>query len=139
MGGGIVEILQRKKAYLRELTGTDMSIKTICVKNLSKPRDFTVPDDCKITDNYDDILNDKDIDMVVEVMGGTTDAKDVVFKALKQGKDVVTANKALISKYLPEIEKLLAECNKGKDRDGEVEFRYEAAVWRYPSDPLHAV
>jgi homoserine dehydrogenase len=64
---------------------------------------------------------------VVEVMGGTTDAKKVVFDALKAGKDVVTANKALIAMCLPEIEAVLNQVNKNREGD-LVEFRYEAAV-----------
>lgn len=125
VGGGIVEILQRKKDYLRQLTGHDMEIVSICVRDANKERDFALPPNCQVTENYSDILNNPDIDMVVEVMGGVTDAKDVVYTALRNGKDVVTANKALIAKYLPEIEGVLEECKKeGK----AVEFRYEAAV-----------
>lgn len=127
VGGGIVEILERKKAHLKELTGTDMTVAKICVQDASKTRDFELPPGCVITDKYEDILLDDSIDMVVEVMGGTTDAKKVVFDALKAGKDVVTANKALIAMCLPEIEAVLNKVNK--DRDGDlVEFRYEAAV-----------
>ena len=126
VGGGIVEILEKKADYLKALTGADLKIAKICVRDASKERDFTVPDGCVITDQYKDILEDDSIDMVVEVMGGTTDAKDVVYSALKNGKDVVTANKALIAKYLPEIEGLLQELNA--KRDSDLEFRYEAAV-----------
>jgi homoserine dehydrogenase len=127
VGGGIVEILETKKPYLLQLTDkTPLEIAKICVRDLQKPRDFQVPENCIVTDKYDDILQDDSIDMVIEVMGGTTDAKDVVFGALKAGKDVVTANKALIAKYLPEIEALLTKINK--DREVDVEFRYEAAV-----------
>jgi homoserine dehydrogenase len=106
----------------------ETTIKTICVRDLKKERDFVIPSGCTITDRYDDILEDESIDLVVEVMGGTTDAKDVVFKALRKRKDVVTANKALIAKHLVEIEEILAEMNQDVDRDQEVEFRYEAAV-----------
>jgi len=55
-------------------------------------------------------------------MGGTTDAKDVVVGALTNGKSVVTANKALIAKDLPEIETLLSTLESG------TQFRYQAAV-----------
>jgi homoserine dehydrogenase len=127
VGGGIVEILERKKAHLLELTGTDMTVAKICVQDASKKRDFELPPGCVITDQYADILLDDSIDMVVEVMGGTTDAKKVVFDALKAGKDVVTANKALIAKCLPEIEAVLNQVNKNREGD-LVEFRYEAAV-----------
>lgn len=122
VGGGIVEILQKKSAHFQQLTGKTINVKKVCVRDASKPRDFTLPEGCSLVTSYDDILNDDDIDIAVEVMGGTTDAKDVVFGALKNGKSVVTANKALIAKDLPEIEKLLTSL------DGNTEFRYEAAV-----------
>lgn len=126
VGGGIVEILQKKKDHLKALTGSDIEVATLCVRDLSRKRDFDIPDGCTVTDKYDDILKDESIDMVVEVMGGTDDAKNVVYDALKAGKDVVTANKALIAKHLPEIESILEQVNTG--RDDMVEFRYEAAV-----------
>eukprot|EP00980_Cylindrotheca_fusiformis_P012711 scaffold3108_cov152-Cylindrotheca_fusiformis.AAC.2 len=126
VGGGIVEILAKKNDYFEKMTGNTLNVKKICVRDASKPRDFTLPDGCSVTTEYSDILEDESIDMVVEVMGGTTDAKDVVYAALKSGKDVVTANKALIAACMPEIESLLEEVNK--DRDESVEFRYEAAV-----------
>jgi len=128
VGGGIVDILTKKSAYFTDLTGHNLEVSKICVRDASKPRDFDVPEGCTITDKYSDILEDDDIDMVVEVMGGTTDAKDVVFASLRAGKDVVTANKALIAKDLVEIESVLEEVNDGKDPSSEVEFRYEAAV-----------
>jgi homoserine dehydrogenase len=126
VGGGIVELLQTKKALWKDLTGVDLEVVKICVRDASKARDFELPAGCVITDKYSDILEDDSIDMVVEVMGGTTDAKKVIFESLKAGKDVVTANKALIAKFLPEIEKVLNQVNK--NRDDAVEFRYEAAV-----------
>ena len=126
VGGGIVEILLRKQEYLKRLTGHSLEVSKICVRDTSKERDFTVPAGCEITTNYDDILKDDDIDMVVEVMGGVDEAKDVVYGAIEGGKNVVTANKALIAKHLPDIEDLLEKTNA--NRDVPVEFRYEAAV-----------
>ena len=67
--------------------------------------------------------------MVVEVMGGTTDAKTVVYESLKAGKDVVTANKALIAACLPDIHALIQQKSQQQgDDDDAPEFRYEAAV-----------
>jgi homoserine dehydrogenase len=117
VGGGIVEILQKRKDILYQL-GCDIEIVKICVRDINKARDFTAP--CPITDKYDDILKDDSIDMVVEVMGGTTDAKTIVYESIQAGKDVVTANKALIAAYLPEIEKRV--------KNSSSEFRFEAAV-----------
>lgn len=126
VGGGIVEILGKKKEYFEQMTGSTLNVKKICVRDVSKPRDFDLPEGCSVTSEYSDILEDDSIDMVIEVMGGTTQAKDVVYASLKNGKNVVTANKALIAAYMPEIESLLEDINK--DREENVEFRYEAAV-----------
>jgi len=126
VGGGIVEILEKKKVDFEKMTGNTLKIKKLCVRDASKPRDFELPEGCSITTEYNDILEDDSIDIVVEVMGGTTKAKDVVFDSLKSGKNVVTANKALIAACLVEIESLIQEING--DREVPVEFRYEAAV-----------
>lgn len=126
VGGGIVSILTSKSSDFAKLTGDSITISKICVRDASKPRDFDIPSDCSVVTEYDEILSDDSIDMVVEVMGGTTDAKDVVFAALRAGKDVVTANKALIAADLKEIEALLEEVNENREK--KVEFRYEAAV-----------
>mmetsp|Transcript_50986 Transcript_50986/g.76395 ORF Transcript_50986/g.76395 Transcript_50986/m.76395 type:complete len:446 (-) Transcript_50986:326-1663(-) len=127
VGGGIVEIIQQKQDYFKALTSQNIEVRKICVRDASKSRDFDVPSNTEIVTSYDDILNDDDIDVVVEVMGGTTDAKDIVYTALRKGKDVVTANKALIAAYLPEINAIIEEVNAGSDGKN-VEFRYEAAV-----------
>jgi homoserine dehydrogenase len=108
------------------MTGKSLHVRKICVRDLDKFRDFNVPEGCTVTTDYDDILNDDTLDIIVEVMGGTTKARDVVTTALRKGRNVVTANKALIAAYMPEIEKLLSEVNA--ERGENVEFRFEAAV-----------
>jgi len=128
VGGGIVEIIESKREHFQQMTGKNLSVKTICVRDLDKPRDFAIPEGCKITTEFDDILGDDSLDIVVEVMGGTTLANDVVCKALESGKDVVTANKALIADKLADIEALVGKVNDGKSADDSTEFRYEAAV-----------
>jgi len=129
VGGGIVEIIEAKREHFQKMTGKNLNVKTICVRDLEKPRDFTVPEGCTITTEFDDILKDDSLDIIVEVMGGTTLANDVVRMALESGKDVVTANKALIADKLGDIESLVNKCNEGKEgTDATVEFRYEAAV-----------
>lgn len=127
VGGGIVEILAAKADKFTAITGQKIEVVKICVRDATKERDFAIPAGCEVVTDYDSILKDDSIDMVVEVMGGTTDAKDVIFSSLKAKKDVVTANKALIAACLPEIEDLLNSVN-GKDDEEDVEFRYEAAV-----------
>jgi len=126
VGGGIVEIISKKTSYFEQMTGKTIKVRKVCVRDASKARDFELPEGCTVVTDYDDILDDDDIDVAVEVMGGTTFAKDVVFSALKKGKSVVTANKALIAKDLSEIEALVSDLNEGTETP--VEFRYEAAV-----------
>ena len=109
VGGGIVEILETRREQLLAATGgVGLEVKTVVVRDASKQRDWAVPPGCAVTESFDDVLDDPEIDVVVEVMGGTTLAKDVVFRALRAKKDVVTANKALIAAGGAEVEPLLA-------------------------------
>lgn len=126
VGGGIVEILSKKADFCKQQLGVDIQFKKIVVGNPDKPRDFELPAGCELTGNVKDVTEASDIDLVVEVMGGTTLAKDVVTAALKAGKHVVTANKALIAQELPAIDALLKSVNA--DREEPVQFGFEAAV-----------
>jgi len=128
VGGGIVEILGKKSEYLQTLSGNKIVVKSICVRDLEKERDFELPEGCDIHTDPSKITDGDDIDIVVEVMGGTTLAKDVVFNSLSNGKHVVTANKALIADQLGEIETHLVKLNEGKAKEDSVQFCYEAAV-----------
>lgn len=122
VGGGVYEIISQKmKTNKFKNLGHDIIISKICVRSLEKKRDYELGSECKFVTNYDDILLDNEINCVVEVMGGVTDAKDVVFRAIKGGKHVITANKALVAKHLEEIKLLLKE-------NSSVQFCYEAAV-----------
>jgi homoserine dehydrogenase len=118
VGGGVYEIIMNlaNKAGRRPCV-----ITKICVRDMTKPRSFVVdPTRTELVTNVDSILLDDSIELVVEVMGGTGLAKTVVESALKKGKSVVTANKALIADHLDEIHQLTRE------NDGS--FAFEAAV-----------
>ncbi|CAM9516860.1 unnamed protein product [Pylaiella littoralis] len=121
VGGGVYEIMQQTKKEMFESSGVDVTIAKICVRDLNKKRSFELEKHTTMVTDYDDILEDDSINCVVELMGGVTHAKDVVFKALKKGKHVVTANKALLAQLLPEVKLLVAE-NAGTT------LGYEAAV-----------
>jgi len=123
VGGGTYELVQRCTASGRFAEiGASIEVVKICVRDLKKPRDFEVKaGQTELVTDYGAILNDPSINCVVEVMGGTTHAKDVVFGAIAAGKHVVTANKALIAAYLVEIQQLL-------QANPSVQFLYEAAV-----------
>ncbi|KAJ1622073.1 homoserine dehydrogenase-domain-containing protein [Pavlovales sp. CCMP2436] len=126
VGGGIVEILREQGPALRQSLGVEFKFTSICVSDMSKARDFVLPDGCQLTSNVHDVLDDPSVEVVIEVMGGTTLAKDVVLAAMKSGKHVITANKALIAANLPDIAAAHAAANKGAAKP--VHFGYEAAV-----------
>mmetsp|Transcript_4683 Transcript_4683/g.6852 ORF Transcript_4683/g.6852 Transcript_4683/m.6852 type:complete len:434 (+) Transcript_4683:131-1432(+) len=123
VGGGVYEIIMNR------LKSSSATITKICVRDATKPRDFQIdPSTTQVVTDVSSILNDDSINLVVEVAGGTTFAKDAVFTALKGGKSVVTANKALIAEYLDEIVTLVDEVNVGKSEKDSVKFGYEASV-----------
>ena len=109
-------------------------ITKICVRDASKPRNFHIdPAYTQIVTDVSSIINDKDIDVVVEVAGGTTFAKDAVYASLQMGKSVVTANKALIAENLDELLNLIHHVNTNSDNGNfttvaSVKFGYEASV-----------
>jgi homoserine dehydrogenase len=83
-------------------TGLDLEVRRIAVRSLDKARDFRLPEGI-VTDVPGDLITDPGIDLVVEVMGGTDPAGDLVLAALRAGKPVVTANKELIAARGPEL------------------------------------
>ena len=98
VGGGIVELLSRKK-------GKDhhrFVLEKIVVKHLDKKRLVSVPSHRLTTDPKEILANPK-IDTVVEVMGGIDPAREIILEALKRGKNVITANKALLARAGSEI------------------------------------
>lgn len=125
VGGGVYEIIMNR------LKSSSAAITKICVRDANKPRDFQINSSItQVVTDISSILNDDSIDLVVEVAGGTTFAKDAVFTALKGGKSVVTANKALIVEYLDEIVALVDQVNSDRGKEGKkaVKFGYEASV-----------
>jgi len=106
-------------------------ITKICVRDASRPRNFHVdPAMTKIVTDVSSMVNDPDIDMVVEVAGGVTFAKDAVYASIRNGKSVVTANKALIAENMEELISMLGDANENEAnaRRGGVRFGYEASV-----------
>jgi len=99
VGTGVVELLMKKK----DTPGNHRFIlEKVVVKNPNKKREIDVPSDF-LSLNPDDILNNPAIDTVIEVIGGIHPAKEFVIQALEKGKNVITANKALLASYGSEI------------------------------------
>jgi homoserine dehydrogenase len=97
VGTGALKILKSNIARIEERVGDKVRIKKICDKDITSPRDVDF-DPNLLTTDINDILNDRDIDIVVELIGGDEIAKKVIFEAIKKGKHVVTANKAVLAK-----------------------------------------
>ncbi|MEM9904242.1 MAG: homoserine dehydrogenase [Cyanobacteria bacterium P01_D01_bin.44] len=100
VGTGTAKILldaERRHPLLQSLT-----IHKVGVRTLDKPRAVDLPKACFTTD-LTSIVTDPDIDIVVEVMGGLEPARSLILKALQHGKHVVTANKAVVSRYGDEL------------------------------------
>lgn len=101
VGSGVIKILNTNGANFEPKIGASVNVKTILVRNPQKVRD--VEFNGKIITDFSDIINDPEIDIVVEVMGGEEPAKDYILQALRAGKHVVTANKDVIAKYGKEL------------------------------------
>ena len=118
VGSGVYKIIERQKEEMVKKTGARLEIAGILVHNLNKVRDGV--DTSLLTDRWEDIINNDEISIVIEVMGGIEPAKTMILEALNSGKNVVTANKDLVAEYGREL--LDAAENNG------VDFLFEAAV-----------
>ncbi len=117
VGSGVVELILKNKKTIEERCGQ----KTLDVKHILDIRDFSSHQLAQLfTKDFNDILNDKDVDIVVETMGGLNPAFDFVSKCLEAGKSVVTSNKELVAAKGYELLELAKKNN--------VNFLFEASV-----------
>ena len=102
VGGGVLRLLGDNARYLGERVGVPLQVKRVLVRDLEKDR---VPecDRAWLTTRADDVIDDPEIDLVVEVMGGEELALSLVERTLRQGKAVVTANKLLLATHGPRL------------------------------------
>ncbi|MEZ7590917.1 homoserine dehydrogenase [Veillonella atypica] len=117
---GTFNLLQDNVDLITNRSGVTIEISKIFVRNPDKYTNITLPSTAQYVTNIDDVLNDESIAIVVELMGGTTFAKDCVEAALKHGKSVVTANKDLLAEAGPYLFDLAYKNN--------VDLRFEASV-----------
>ena len=101
IGGGVADILLNKKEEIRRRTGKSIELVKICDKDITSDRGIKIPDGI-LTDDLSEIVNSP-LDIVIELVGGLEPARTFVLNFLKAGKDVVTANKALIANHGPEL------------------------------------
>ena len=102
VGSGVARILQTQAEQIAIRAGRTITIKRIVVRDTSKPREF-LPQDAALTTDIQAVVDDPDIQLVVQLVGGVDPAFDYMQRFLKAGKDVVTANKALIYEHGDEL------------------------------------
>ncbi|MDI6727998.1 MAG: homoserine dehydrogenase [Thermodesulfovibrionales bacterium] len=119
VGTGTARIMLENSSLIKKRTGIDFVLKRIADLDIKRDRGINVPENVLTTD-ANALINDPDIDIVVELMGGIRPAKDFILQAIKNKKHVVTANKALLA---TEGNEIFAEAeNNG------VEVGFEASV-----------
>lgn len=96
VGLGVYKVLQMQKEEMQHKIGTEIKIKKILVRNLEKAAG-KIEDASVLTDSWQEIVNDDEIQIVIEVMGGMEPARTYIMEAMQAGKQVVTANKDLIA------------------------------------------
>jgi len=119
VGEGVLKVLTKEKESIFEKSRADIKVKYACDLNINREFSFDFDKSILIND-YKKILNDPEIKIVVELIGGETIAKQIIIEAFEAKKSVVTANKALIAKYGVELFQ--------RAKKNGVSFLFEAAV-----------
>ena len=102
VGSGVFHAWQQNGDLMAARLGVQLTFRKIAVKAFDEPRPYPIPQSLMTTD-WQEVVNDPQIQVAIELVGGTGIAKTMVLAALAQGKTVVTANKALLSAAGPEL------------------------------------
>lgn len=118
VGGGCLDILRNHKEEFKRHFGIDIELTRVCSRQPEVAESYGLSD--IFTTDFHEVIEDPEVDLVIELIGGTTFAKEVVIGALQNGKSVVTANKALMASCGEEVMSLAEEKS--------VEIAFEASV-----------
>jgi homoserine dehydrogenase len=118
VGGQVAALLEKNNAELSTRAGATLVLKKIAVRDIKSAREGINP--TLLTTDVQSVINDPEIDIIIEVMGGIDPARELILAAINNGKSVVTANKALLATHGADL--FTAADNKG------VDLYYEAAV-----------
>ncbi len=103
VGQGFLRLLLKNQGILRERLGFPLVLGGVCEKNSLTLKALTLPPDCLIYRDWEEMVRDPRISLVVELVGGFEPARSLILEAMKAGKSVVTANKALLARHGEEI------------------------------------
>lgn len=118
VGTGVYEIFNEEREKIQKAIGEEFNIKKILVRNLEKRayfKDFSL-----LTKDIEDIINDPEIDLIIEVTGDVEEIYPKILKAIRSQKNIITANKALVSKYYEDLLRVA--------RDNKIKFLFDSAV-----------
>jgi homoserine dehydrogenase len=118
VGGQVAALLEKNNAELSTRAGATLVLKKIAVRDIKSAREGINP--ALLTTDAQSVINDPEIDIIIEVMGGIDPSRELILAAINNGKSVVTANKALLATHGADL--FTAADNKG------VDLYYEAAV-----------
>ncbi len=108
VGSGVIKLINDYQEDLRHQLGCGIEVKSVLVRDIEKARTVDINGDI-LTTNPDDVLNNPDIEVIVEVMGGVEQAREYLLAAFQAKKHVITANKDLIALHGPELEQAAME------------------------------
>ncbi|EQD24126.1 MAG: Homoserine dehydrogenase, partial [Leptospirillum sp. Group IV 'UBA BS'] len=103
VGQGFLRLLLNNQGIIRERLGFPLTLGGVCEKNPETLKGLSLPPDCVIYRDWEEMVRDPRISLVVELVGGLDPARTLILEAMKAGKSVVTANKALLAKHGEEI------------------------------------
>ena len=119
VGSGVVEVINTNHESINKRVGQEVNIKYVL-----DLRDFPGdPVEKVLVHDYETIINDPEVDIVVEVMGGVEPAYTFTKRALQAGKSVCTSNKELVARHGLELLKIAEEKN--------INYMFEASCWRW--------
>ncbi len=119
VGSGVVKLLQENSLQIARRAGKQVEIKKVLEQDLEKPRLLGIPGEL-VTNDFEAVLKDPEVQIIVELLGGSEPARDYIKEALSRGKHVVTANKDVVAAYGEELFEAAAA--------GHADFRFEASV-----------
>jgi homoserine dehydrogenase len=102
VGSGVFHALQLNGGLLASRIGIKVAVRKVAVKAFDEPRPYPIPRSLMTTD-WREVVNDPEVHIVTELVGGTTLAREIILASLKLGKTVITANKALLSEHGEEL------------------------------------
>ena len=118
VGTGVVRVLRENEQEIMAKTGAKLCLKTVLVRDAKKKRPYM--EGLHLTEDIEEILNDEEIDIVIELLGGIHPAREYMLRAMEKGKNVVTANKDVVAQFGKDMFETM-------EKHG-VDFHFEASV-----------